>query len=376
MGRPIQKPGKTRFLFKICPFYSLFFLPFMYNIETAMNTHLSPKQMETSADLAVWIKLNEESLIKQSRSFSIPILNLDDRFQIPVMVEYNLNKTIDTIEDSPALEAGEKTRLIQDFCDHLKREEFSAGLKKRMLEVTPKDEAYVFKNYEATINLYSALSNQEKALGRKWTEEMATGMCAFLTRSIKTLKDLNDYCYYVAGTVGIYLTGILRIKGSNLTQTVFKKMEGHAVSFGLFLQKLNIIRDHMEDNTNKKRAFWPRSYFQQEKDPIKILNKMCDETFSNDVPGAIEYYKNIPSGNDSYEVFIRFLLRSGLEYLKILKNNRSVFSDRKVKLPKKFIENLYGYVSSQPPEEFMDYCERFQSEEMKLTGLTPPPHFF
>ena len=336
-----------------------------------MNTQLPPKQMESSAALAMWIKGNEESLIKQSRSFSIPILNLDDRFQIPVMVEYNLNKTIDTIEDSPALEADEKIRLIQDFCDHLKREEFSPGLKKRMLEVTPKDESYVFKNYEATINLYTTLTDQEKALGWRWTEEMATGMCAFLTRSIKTLKDLDDYCYYVAGTVGIYLTGILRIKGSNLTQKIFKRMEDKAVSFGLFLQKLNIIRDHMEDNTTKKRTFWPQSYFEQERDPVKILNKMCDETLSNDVPGAIEYYRNIPRGNRSFEVFIRFLIRSGLEYLKILKNNRAVFSNRKVKLPKKFIENLYANVSSQPPEEFMDFCKRFHDEEMKLTGITP-----
>ena len=346
----------------------------MYNIAVLMSTQPSPKKLEKSADLELWIKGNEESLIKQSRSFSIPILKLDDRFQIPVMVEYNLNKTIDTIEDSPALEPEEKIRMIQDFCDHLKREEFSPGLKKRMLEVTSEDEAYVFKNYEATINLFSTLTDQEKALGTRWTEEMATGMCAFLTRSIMTLKDLNDYCYYVAGTVGIYLTGILRLKGSNLTQKIFKTMEDHAVSFGLFLQKLNIIRDHVEDNTNKKRAFWPQSYFEQERDPVKILNAMCHETLSNDVPGAIEYYRNIPRGNESYEVFIRFILRSGLEYLKILKNNRAVFSDRKVKLPKKFIENLYAKVLKQPPEEFMDFCERFHHEEMRQAGLTPPPN--
>ena len=339
-----------------------------------MKTPLSTKKLEKRANIEMWIKGNEESLIKQSRSFSIPILHLDDRFQIPVMVEYNLNKTIDTIEDSPAIETGEKIRLIQDFCDHMKREAFSPGLKKRMLQVTPQREAYVFKNYEATINLFSTLSKQEKALGRRWTEEMATGMCTFLTRPIKTLKDLNDYCYYVAGTVGIYLTGILRIKGSNLTQKIFKRMEGHAVSFGLFLQKLNIIRDHVEDNTSKKRAFWPQSYFQQERDPVKILNKMCLETLSNDVPGAIEYYRDIPRGNDSYEVFIRFILKSGLEYLKILKNNRAVFSNRKVKLPKKFVENLYANLSEQPPEEFVDYCERFHDEEMQLTRSSPPPN--
>ena len=75
----------------------------------------SPKKLDKQTDLEMWIKANEETLIKQSRSFSIPILNLDDRFLIPIMVEYNLNKTIDTIEDSPGLEMDEKIHLIQEF---------------------------------------------------------------------------------------------------------------------------------------------------------------------------------------------------------------------------------------------------------------------
>jgi farnesyl-diphosphate farnesyltransferase len=329
-----------------------------------MNDNPPSKTLENYTDLEMWIKANEESLIKQSRSFSIPILNLDDRFLIPIMVEYNLNKTIDTIEDAPGLETGEKIHLIQDFCDCLKREELSSKVKRRMLEVAPDDEAYVFKNYEATINLYTTLSKQEKTLARKWTMEMAKGMCTFLNRPIDTLEDLNDYCYYVAGTVGIYLTSILKLKGSNVSQDIFKKMKHHAVSFGIFLQKLNIIRDHVEDNTNKKRGFWPRSYFEQETDSVKILNKMCHETLSNDVPGAIEYYKNIPSGNNSYDYFIRFILSSGLEYLKILKNNKSVFSNVKVKLPRTFIKRLYAGVSSQPPEVFMDYCNRLYADEI------------
>ena len=329
-----------------------------------MKNDPSLNKLEKHTDREIWIKANEESLIKQSRSFSIPILNLDSRFKLPIMVEYNLNKTIDTIEDSPGLETDEKIDLIGDFCNSLKREELSPRVKKRMLEVAPENESYVFKNYEATINLYNTLSKQEKALARKWTTEMAEGMCSFLTRSIDTLKDLNDYCYYVAGTAGIYLTSILKLKGSNVTQNVFKNLERNAVSFGLFLQKLNIIRDHVEDNTDKKRGFWPRCYFEQEKDRVKILNKMCHETLSNDVPGAIEYYRNIPSGNNSFEYFIRFILSSGLEYLKLLKDNKSVFSTIKVKLPRQFIKHLYEAISSQPPEEFIAYYTQLYTEEM------------
>ena len=314
--------------------------------------------------LETCIKANEESLTRQSRSFAIPTLNLDSRFRNPVMVEYNLNKTIDTIEDALGLEADEKIYLIRTFCDYLHRDEYSEEVQKRMLEVTPQDEAFVFKNYDSTIALFNTLSEGERAISKKWTTEMADGMCAFLTRSIDTLKDLNEYCYYVAGTVGMYLTNLVRLKGSNITDGAFENLEQNAVSFGLFLQKLNIIRDYVEDKAEKKRSFWPQSYFEEEPDGVKILNQMCYETLKNDAPRAIEYFKHIPPGNDSYDRFIRFILRSGLEYLRILKNNKSVFSKIKVKLPKIFIKTLYDKVGSQPRAEFAKYCDRFYAEEM------------
>ena len=311
-----------------------------------------------------WIKANEQSLINQSRSFSLPILNLDDRFRIPVMVEYNLNKTIDTIEDSTGLEADEKIYLITTFCTHLERESYSSAVQNRMLEVTPEEEAFVFKNYEATIRLYSTLSSEEKELARRWTGEMAEGMCTFLKKPINTHHDLNKYCYYVAGTVGLYLTNLLKLNGSNVSDEIFERLSVNAVSFGLFQQKLNIIRDFVEDKITKKKSFWPQSYFETEKDNVKILDRMCFDVLENDIPGAIEYFRLLPPGNDSYDYFIRFIICSGIEYWKILKSEKAVFAETKVKLARVFIQNLYGNVSSQTGEEFLDYCQRFYQEEI------------
>ena len=317
--------------------------------------------------LEKWIKANEQSLINQSRSFSLPILNLDDRFRTPVMVEYNLNKTIDTIEDSTGLEPDEKIYLITTFCTYLERDSYSSEVQNRMLEVTPEEEAFVFNNYEATIRLYNTLSSEEKELARRWTGEMAKGMCTFLKKSINTHHDLNEYCYYVAGTVGLYLTNLLKLNGSNVSNEIFERLSVNAVSFGLFQQKLNIIRDFVEDKITKKRSFWPRSYFEKDKDNVKVLNRMCLDVLENDIPGAIEYFGLLPPGNDSYDYFIRFILCSGIEYWKILKSERSIFSETKVKLARRFIQKLYGNVSSQTREEFLDYCQRFYEEEISKT---------
>jgi farnesyl-diphosphate farnesyltransferase len=311
-----------------------------------------------------WIKANEESLVKQSRSFSIPILNLDERFRIPIMVEYNLNKTIDTIEDSTGLESDEKIYLITSFCEHLERDSYSSEMQNRMLEVTPDEETFVFKNYQATINLYKTLSSEEKELALRWTGEMAHGMCTFLKKPIYTYQDLNEYCYFVAGTVGLYLTYLLRLKGSSIAEEIFEKLLADAVSFGRFQQKLNIIRDFSEDKTAKGRSFWPQSYFENEDDNVKILNRMCYDVLEKDIPAAIEYFRLLPPGNESYDYFIRFILCSGIEYWRILKDQESVFSEAKVKLPREFMQNLYGHVSSQSRKEFLDYCQQFYEEEI------------
>lgn len=320
--------------------------------------------MADSPIVQEWIRASEESLVNQSRSFSLPILKLDDRFKIPIMVEYNLNKTIDTIEDSTDLEPDEKIYLITTFCQYLERDSYSSEVQKRMLEVTPLEEAFVFNNYEATISLYNNLSSEEKKLARRWTGEMAEGMCAFLKKPINTHNDLNEYCYYVAGTVGLYLTNLLRLKGSNITDQIFEKLATNCVPFGLFQQKLNIIRDYVEDKITKRRSFWPQSYFEKEKDKVKILNRMCFDVLKNDIPRAIEYFRLLPPGNDSYDYFIRFILCSGIEYWKLLKNQELVFSETKVKLPREFVQNLYAHVSSQSREDFLDYCQRFYEEEI------------
>ncbi len=309
-----------------------------------------------------WKNANEETLIQQSRSFSIPLLKLDDRFKVPVMVQYNLNKTIDTIEDSTVLDVGEKIDLIKVFCQHLKKDTWSPELRKRMLQVTPQDESFVFKNYEHIISLYNTLSKEEKTMSKKWTLEMAEGMCQFLKRVINTPEDLNGYCYYVAGTVGIYLTELLQLKGTNVTEGSFRKLKETAVSFGTFLQKLNIIRDFIEDNDARKRTFWPQVYFEHEQDLLKILNKMLDETFNNDLPGAIEYNTYLPPGNESFEYFIRFILASGMEYWKMLKDNKAVFSNEKVKLPRTFMTNLYSRIAALDREQFAEYCNKYYSQ--------------
>jgi len=53
----------------------------------------------------------------------------------------------------------------------------------------------------------------------------------------KTLEELNKYCYYVAGTVGILLTRLFAAYTSAISTTILQAMHRQAVSFGLGLQQ-------------------------------------------------------------------------------------------------------------------------------------------
>ena len=309
------------------------------------------------------IAADEETLTRQSRSFAIPILKLDNRFRHAVMVEYNLNKTVDTIEDSVALDRKEKAQFTEEFCDALEREVVPEDVRERMLAVTPAAESFVFENWDATMALFRSLGPGERELAKKWTAEMARGMSGFQEKRIETGADLNDYCYYVAGTVGMYLTGLLRLKGEGVTDGLCENLQEKAVHFGLFLQKLNVIRDVVEDTRVRGRSFWPREYSRPDRDRLDVLNTMCYEALKNNLPGAIDYATRIPPGNESYEYFLRFILSSGMEYLRILKNNPSVFSRLKVKLSGIFVRQLYRQVSALTLAEFGQYCDRLFNEE-------------
>jgi len=304
------------------------------------------------------ITLNEETLNKQSRSFAIPILQLDECFRIPVMVQYNLNKTIDTIEDHPHLTIGEKISFIERFCVALKEKRHCEYLQNKLLNITEHNESFVLRNYEATIALFNSMSDAEQGLATHWTLEMAKGMCHYLQTPIITPADLNDYCYYVAGTVGVFLTDLLALNGCGIHPEFVENAKSQAIHFGLFLQKLNVIRDFSEDTMIRNRLFWPQAYFQQDLEKMQILNRLCKETLDNDVRSAIAYFSHIPQGNESFDYFIRYILGSGLQYLKLLINNPLFFSEQKIRLPKILIQQLYNRVVKQTKNEFTHDCER------------------
>ncbi|CAG8839061.1 25159_t:CDS:2, partial [Cetraspora pellucida] len=72
--------------------------------------------------------------------------------------------------------------------------------------------------------------------------------------SIKTLKDFDMYCYYVAGLTALGATRLFVASG--LESSDLADDTNLSINLGLYYQKTTIIRDYLEDHLYG-RKYWP-----------------------------------------------------------------------------------------------------------------------
>jgi farnesyl-diphosphate farnesyltransferase len=101
-------------------------------------------------------------------------------------------------------------------------------------------------------------------------QEMSLGMARYTTlasgdnNQINYLNDESDwdnYCYYVAGTVGHMLTDIFS-DYAGFSDTIRARLHPLGQSFGLGLQKVNVLKDSVID-TRRGVCFLPRTFIER-----------------------------------------------------------------------------------------------------------------
>jgi len=189
------------------------------------------------------------------------------------------------------------------------------------------------------------MNDHSKEMIALWFSRMARGMEKYLDKRINTFEEFDEYCYYVGGTVGGLLTDLV-IKNTRKASPVQRKaLVATRNHFGLFLQKVNIIRDFREDMLSNEKIFWPQALFRQHgiapedalkptnsKKSLAILERMIENSRSH-VNHVVRYIKSIPRDFSGYRDFsiINFLM--AVETLNRLDGNGDVFySDSPVKI--------------------------------------------
>jgi farnesyl-diphosphate farnesyltransferase len=270
-----------------------------------------------------------------SRSFFLGISQLSEPLKTQICLGYLLCRIFDCFEDatsvSPHLRKNLLVKVLNIFeqipnCDvqeFLSEEDWY-----QMLEYLNGWDSFKekssgdFKLLEdgfIVFNEISKLSPDRKKLFIETLKPMAEGMIEeiqkrqiekqFMPRSE---RDFEKYCYWVAGTVGEFLTGLFYSEGVFQSQWSYDTLKEKGRHFGHGLQVVNIAKDFFKD-WQEGRCFWmgidlPLST-KLEPPPVDVLKNqfsILQQQFEGIQPSVESYLEAISSHRNDVRFFCEF----------------------------------------------------------------------
>jgi farnesyl-diphosphate farnesyltransferase len=255
--------------------------------ESAMSKLNSPPSLFDSdrAPRKLWLSdddFQSDMLKGVSRTFALTIPQLPTALCRVVSNAYLLCRIVDTIEDEPALSGARKSYFCEQFLETLNvaksAELFSQQLAAALSSQTSLAEHDLIRNVPRVIRITRSFAEPQREALHRCVRTMAKGMGQFQLRGekhgLRTLEDLDQYCYYVAGVVGQMLTRLFCLHSPEIAKRHDALME-LAVSFGQGLQMTNILKDVWEDY--QRGACWlPRRIFAEEGFDLSALTTARD----------------------------------------------------------------------------------------------------
>jgi len=205
--------------------------------------------------------MNQSLISKHAKSFSWAGFFLSKETFRKCSVLYDFCRTVDDIadEDNPL---SVKKKKFSEFKSEFRNKKISSNIIK---------------------NIYSLLEKED--ISHKIIDDLFDGVETDLKSAVNlnTRKDLLIYSYQVAGTVGLMMAKILKVKDQQSLRC--------AIDLGVAMQLTNIARDVVED---KKRN---RAYIKDD------FNSICETVVLADIfyQSSFPAIKNIP-------VFSRFAI--------------------------------------------------------------------
>ncbi|QXP82797.1 phytoene/squalene synthase family protein [Methylococcus sp. ANG] len=191
-----------------------------------------------------------------SRTFALTIPRLPEGLARPVSNGYLLCRIVDTIEDEVALSSAQKRRYCERFAQVVAGNAPAAPLASelfpRLSEQTLASERELIAAIPRVIRITHGFARPQREALADCVATMSRGMAEFqdkdLRHGLKDLRQMGDYCYYVAGVVGEMLTRLFCHYSPEIAAHRARLME-LAVSFGQGLQMTNILKDLWDDHS-------------------------------------------------------------------------------------------------------------------------------
>lgn len=210
----------------------------------------------------------QEIIRDVSRTFALSVSQLENPIANELCVGYLLCRVADTIEDAKHIPPTEKTRLLEQYRGVLTAggevtvREFVADTS-RWLPDDRDGEWRLVAHTPRLVATFESLPASTKTEIRPHIHEMIQGMALFIDRygdqgglRIQTVAELEDYCWYVAGTVGRLITGLVTRDTSTEVESQLMETAG---SFGLLLQLVNVTKDVATDYKEENNVYVPEA---------------------------------------------------------------------------------------------------------------------
>ncbi len=213
-----------------------------------------------------------------SRTFALTIPQLPKGLYEAVANAYLLCRIVDTVEDEVSLTAPQKAHFCERFIEVVRSgneaECFASDLAPLLSEQTIPAEHMLIKVTPRVIEITRSFAPEQIDALLGCVETMAKGMPGYqsmdLSSGLATLKDMDEYCYYVAGCVGEMLAKLFCHYSPEINQHRDQLLE-LSVSFGQGLQMTNILKDIWDDA--KRGVCWlPQDIFTETGFDLKNLN--------------------------------------------------------------------------------------------------------
>lgn len=279
----------------------------------------------------------QSHLDQVSRSFAFCIARLKQPLRSWVGLSYLLCRVLDTAEDAPWSDNQAKLNSIEQFNEFLQKapdsESVAAWIQSIPRDIK-KEELHLIQDLGLLLNDLHTLPDEAKSVLQNSIVSMGKGMAFFSQKNklnelrLLNLTEVNTYCFFVAGLVGELLTNLVQANNPalNFPKDIYLK----AHHFGLFLQKINLLKDQNEDK-------------KQGRDLVPEREKFLSSLLKN-AKNAIDYICLIPIAEKEFRLFCAWSLFLGLSSLTFIEV--SFLSGLFNKIPRAITEQVLGKVES------------------------------
>ncbi|MFB6218855.1 MAG: phytoene/squalene synthase family protein [Halobacteriaceae archaeon] len=307
------------------------------------------------ADAQAWAFDAVESV---SRTFALSIDLLEEPMSAWVCTGYLLCRVADTVEDEPRLSPDRRADLLDSY-EAMLDPEADTGVEQFLdaaRDARPADGGPGWDVVARTDRVLGLLDSYDPAVGaatRDVGREMAGGMAAFLREyadepglRLRTVDELEEYCWYVAGTVGQLFTRLLACRGL----WADPPDPDDARAFALLLQLVNIAKDVGADRETEGNVYLPREWLAAEgidhdevaratPAVVRVVERTAEHAAAH-AEGARRYLRAVPDEGRVLEAAaLPYLLAVGT--LRELRDRPADALDGGVKLDRAEVEALH-----------------------------------